>query len=60
VPRLLGVVDRGIDAYLALTSFPRDLMVRGGLPADRSGVPNFRQADPAHNGRAPESCSSVG
>jgi glycosyltransferase involved in cell wall biosynthesis len=53
VPRLLGIVDRGIDAYLALTSFQRDLMVRGGLPAGRIRVvPNFLEPDPGVTGGA--------
>lgn len=38
---------RGIDAYLALTNFQRQMMVAGGLPAARIRVvPNFLEPDP--------------
>jgi glycosyltransferase involved in cell wall biosynthesis len=37
----------GINAFIALTSFQRDVMIRGGLPADRIRViPNFLEPDP--------------
>jgi glycosyltransferase involved in cell wall biosynthesis len=42
-----GTYTRRIAAYLALTRFQRDLLVRGGLPADRVEVlPNFLEPDP--------------
>lgn len=42
VHRLLGTFQRVIDAYIALTPFQRDVMVRGGLPAKRIHLlPNF-------------------
>jgi glycosyltransferase involved in cell wall biosynthesis len=45
--RALGTFDRGIDTYVALTSFQRQLLVDGGLPADRTRVvPNFLEPDP--------------
>jgi len=38
---------KGIGAYVALTSFQRELMIEGGLPADRIRViPNFLEPDP--------------
>jgi glycosyltransferase involved in cell wall biosynthesis len=47
VHRARGTYSRGIGAYLALTRFQRDLLVRGGLPADRVEVlPNFLEPDP--------------
>ena len=47
VHRALGTFDHGIDMYVALTSFQRQLMVSGGLPADRiQVVPNFLEPDP--------------
>jgi glycosyltransferase involved in cell wall biosynthesis len=37
----------GISGFVALTSFQRDLMVEGGLPAERIRViPNFLEPDP--------------
>ena len=47
VHRALGTFGRGIDTYLAGTSFQRQLMVDGGLPAGRiQVVPNFLEPDP--------------
>ena len=47
VHRALGTFDRRIDTYVALTSFQRQLMVDGGLPAERiQVVPNFLEPDP--------------
>jgi glycosyltransferase involved in cell wall biosynthesis len=47
VHRARGTYTRRIAAYLALTRFQRDLLVRGGLPADRVEVlPNFLEPDP--------------
>jgi glycosyltransferase involved in cell wall biosynthesis len=47
VHRARGTYKRRIAAYLALTRFQRDLLVRGGLPADRVEVlPNFLEPDP--------------
>lgn len=33
--RALGTWDRGVDRYIALSAFARDIFVEGGLPADR-------------------------
>ena len=39
--------SRRIGAYIALTSFQRDLLVKGGLPAAKvQVVPNFLEPDP--------------
>ena len=47
VHRALGTFGRGIDAYVAGTTFQRQLMVDGGLPAGRIHVvPNFLEPDP--------------
>jgi hypothetical protein len=47
VHRARGTYTRRIAAYFALTRFQRDLLVRGGLPADRIEVlPNFLEPDP--------------
>jgi glycosyltransferase involved in cell wall biosynthesis len=47
VHRALGTFDRGIDTYVAGTSFQRQLMVDGGLPAEHIRVvPNFLEPDP--------------
>jgi glycosyltransferase involved in cell wall biosynthesis len=47
VHRAAGTFSRGISGYVSLTSFQRDLMIRGGLPADRIRViPNFLEPDP--------------
>jgi glycosyltransferase involved in cell wall biosynthesis len=47
VGRARGTFSHRIAAYLALTKFQRDLLVRGGLPADRvQVVPNFLEPDP--------------
>ncbi len=38
---------QGIDVYIALTHFQRELMIEGGLPAERIRViPNFLASDP--------------
>ncbi|HJX53296.1 MAG TPA: glycosyltransferase [Polyangia bacterium] len=51
VHRARGTYTRRIAAYLALTRFQRDLLVRGGLPADRVEVlPNFLEPDPGVTG----------
>lgn len=51
VHRALGTFARRIDAYVALTSFQRQLMVEGGLPAERIRViPNFLEPDPRTTG----------
>jgi glycosyltransferase involved in cell wall biosynthesis len=45
--RARGTFARGIAAYLALTAFQRQLMIDGGLPAERIRViPNFLEPDP--------------
>ena len=47
VGRARGTYSRRIGAYLALTKFQRDLLVQGGLPADKvEVVPNFLEPDP--------------
>lgn len=47
VNRALGTFTRGINGYVALTSFQRQLMIDGGLPAERMRViPNFLEPDP--------------
>ena len=47
VHRALGTFARRIDTYVALTSFQRQLMVDGGLPAAGIRViPNFLEPDP--------------
>lgn len=47
VHRALGTFRRAIGQYIALTSFQRQLLVAGGLPADRIRViPNFVEPDP--------------
>ena len=51
VHRARGTYSNKIGAYLALTRFQRDLLVRGGLPADRVEVlPNFLEPDPGVTG----------
>lgn len=45
--RARGTFKRGIDTYVALTSFQRQLLVDGGLPDQRIRViPNFLEPDP--------------
>jgi glycosyltransferase involved in cell wall biosynthesis len=45
--RARGIASRGINAYLALTSFQRQVMIDGGLPGTRIRiVPNFLEPDP--------------
>lgn len=40
--RVLGTWSRKVSAYLALTSFQKDLLVRGGVPSEKVWVkPNF-------------------
>ena len=47
VHRARGTYRRAISSYVALTDFQRQLMVQGGLPAERIGViPNFLEPDP--------------
>lgn len=42
VHRVAGTFAREVDAYIALTSFQRDIVIRDGLPAERVHVkPNF-------------------
>ena len=51
IHRARGTFDGEIDAYVALTSFQRRLMIDGGLPADRIQViPNFLEPDPGTKG----------
>jgi glycosyltransferase involved in cell wall biosynthesis len=52
IGRARGTYSRRIGAYLALTEFQRDLLVRSGLPADKiQVVPNFLEPDPTVVGR---------
>jgi len=45
--RRLGTWQRHVDAFIALTEFQREQMVRAGLPADKVHVkPNFYPGDP--------------
>lgn len=47
VHRVLGTWRNDVDAYIALTGFQRDLLVRAGLPRERVAlVPNFLARDP--------------
>jgi glycosyltransferase involved in cell wall biosynthesis len=47
IHRALGTFTREINGYVALTSFQRQLMIDGGLPAERIRViPNFLEPDP--------------
>lgn len=49
--RALGTWRNDVDAYIALTTFQRDLLVRTGLPKDRIAiVPNFLVRDPGSPG----------
>lgn len=49
--RAIGTYQRGIAAYVALSSFQRQLMVSGGLQGDRIRViPNFLEPDPGIGG----------
>ena len=51
VGRARGTYSHRIAAYLALTKFQRDLLVQGGLPADKiQVVPNFLEPDPGMAG----------
>lgn len=46
--RLLGTWTKQVDAFVALSSFQRDLMIGAGLPADRVHIkPNFYAGNPA-------------
>ncbi len=55
VHRALGTFRRTIGFYIALTSFQSELMVAGGLPAQRIRViPNFLEPDPGE-GTGPRS-----
>lgn len=45
--QFLGTWDRQVDAFIALTDFQRELMVKAGLPSDRVFVkPNFFPGNP--------------
>ncbi len=47
IARAASVWQRHVDAFLALTDFQRDVMIRAGLPADRVFVkPNFYPGTP--------------
>lgn len=53
--RARGTFTKGISAYVALTPFQRQVMIDGGLPAERIRViPNFLEPDPGV-GRGPRS-----
>lgn len=46
--RFLGTWEKQVDAFIALTEFQKDLMVRAGLPEERVHVkPNFYAGDPS-------------
>lgn len=46
--RALGTWTRQVDAFVALTAFQRDLLVRAGLPGERVHLkPNFHPSPPA-------------
>lgn len=45
--RLAGTWDRGVDAYIALTEFGREMFTRGGLPAERIFVRHNAVAETA-------------
>jgi glycosyltransferase involved in cell wall biosynthesis len=47
VHRMLGTWTDKVDLYLALSEFPRDLFIAGGLPAEKIVIkPNFVAPDP--------------
>ena len=54
--RIAGTLQHEVDAYIALTSFQRDIVIRDGLPAERVYVkPNFSaRAVSPNNGRTRE------
>lgn len=59
--RALGTYQRRIDAYVALTSFQKGVMVAGGLPEERIIViPNFLDPDPGHTDDARDGVVYVG
>jgi glycosyltransferase involved in cell wall biosynthesis len=59
--RYLDTFDRRIDAYIALSSFQRQLMEKGGIPADRLRViPNFLEPDPGTDNGPREAFLYVG
>jgi glycosyltransferase involved in cell wall biosynthesis len=61
VHRLRGTFSTGIGAYIALTSFQRDLMIEGGVPAERIRiVPNFIEPDPGIGGNVRRGILFVG
>ncbi|WP_041220625.1 glycosyltransferase family 4 protein [Deinococcus geothermalis] len=45
--RLLGTYAREVDVYIALTSFARDKLIQGGLPADKLVIKSNFLRDPA-------------
>lgn len=48
--RLLGTWEKVVDAYIARTSFSRDKLIEGGLPADKIAIiPSFAP-DPGSSG----------
>jgi glycosyltransferase involved in cell wall biosynthesis len=47
--RIVGTYRQRVQRYLALTELGRELLIRGGLPADRIAVkPNFVSPDPGY------------
>jgi glycosyltransferase involved in cell wall biosynthesis len=51
--RIAGTFRREVDAYIALTSFQRDIVIRDGLPAARVHVkPNFSPGTISANERS--------
>lgn len=61
VHRARGTFTRDIRGYVALTSFQRNLMIDGGLPAKRIRViPNFLEPDPGIGGESRAGALFVG
>lgn len=63
VHRALGTWDKAVDRFLAPSAAQRDVLVRGGIPAERIRVvPNFVDPDPGEGERGSqgEYCLFVG
>ena len=47
--RTMKTWEKAVDTYIALTSFAKEKLVQGGLPADKIVIkPNFLNADPGY------------
>jgi len=58
---LIGTWNSAVNAYIALTSFSREKLIAGGLPADRLLVkPNFLYPDPGPGRSAQDFALIVG